>query len=72
MCYFMTCNAYTDDPYNRWKNIKENDYMKQLEAGKAIEKRFLERTVMIEIQEAGQAQLFDSTAQRDCKAMLQL
>ena len=62
----MTCNAYTDDPYNRWKNIDENNYMKQLEASKASEKKFLERTVMIEIQEAGQAQLFDSTAPRMC------
>ena len=68
----MTFNAYTNDPYSRWKNVDENDYMKQLEAGKAIEKRFLERKAMIEKQEAGQAQLLDSTAPGDRRAMLQL
>ena len=67
----MTGNSYTNEPYSRWKNVDENDYIKQLEAGKAIEKRFLERKAMIEKQEAGQTQLLDSTAPGDRRAMLQ-
>ena len=72
MCHFMTCISYRNEPYSDWSIVNGNNYDKQLEAGKAIEKRFTERTAMMETQEAGRAQHIDSTAPGDCRAMLQL
>ena len=53
MCHFMNCTSYQSEPYSEWNNVNKNDYAKQLEAGTAIEKRYTERTGMIETQEAG-------------------
>ena len=72
MCHFMTCISYRNEPYSDWSIVNGNNYDKQLEAGTAIEKRFTERTVMMEKQEAGRAQHIDSTAPGNRRAMLQL
>ena len=53
MCHFMNCTSYGSEPYSEWSNVNKNDYAEQLEAGIAIEKRYTERTGMIETQEAG-------------------
>ena len=53
MCHFMNCRSYQSEPYSEWSNVNKNYYTEQLEAGTAIEKRYTERTGMIETQEAG-------------------
>ena len=64
--------AVNREPYCEWRTVNRNDYAEQLEAGTAIEKRFSERTGIIETQDAGQPQQIDSTAAGNCRAMLRL
>ena len=68
----MCCKSYKSKPYEEWNDINEDNYEKQLMAGVAIEKRFLERITTLEKQKAGWSEDTDSTAPGDCRAMLQL
>ena len=53
MSHFMACASYENETYSDWNDIFGNEYEKLLKAGMAIEKRVIEREVLIENQEVG-------------------
>ena len=57
MNHFMCCKSYKSKPYEEWNDINEDNYEKQLMAGVAIEKRFLERITTLEKQKAGKKRM---------------
>ena len=49
----MAFPSYKNETYSDWNDIFGNEYEKLLKAGMAIEKRVIEREVLIENQEVG-------------------
>ena len=69
MQHFSTCISYQNLPCDYWNEINGLNSEIITEVGLAIEKRVEERKIFMKKEEAGQAQITDSTAPA-CRALL--
>ena len=66
MNHFAICDAYRNQPCEKWAEINELNSENIIQIGIAIEKRYKERTCILLKDEVGQAPTPDSRAPGSC------